>query len=206
MNSLLKGAKEFREKDFPGYRDRFQCIAQKQTPHTLFITCCDSRVVPSLITKTMPGELFIIRNIANIVPYHHETSEYVSTTSAIEYAVNVLQVKNIIVCGHSDCGGCAALYNDDAVLKESVPHTQKWLELAYPVREKVIKKYPLSDEIRQELTEKENILQQVSNLKTYPNIQSRLKDGTMNIMGWYYSISEGIIMNYDFAAKQFVQV
>ena len=109
MNRLFKGHMKFRSEDFASHRELFQQLSRSHDPHTLFIGCSDSRVVPNLITQTHPGELFIVRNVANIVPPYRQTEEYVSTTSAIEYAMLVLKVDTVVICGHSNCGGCAAM-------------------------------------------------------------------------------------------------
>lgn len=135
MQKLLEGLIKFREIDFEEHKELFGQLSKEQNPHTLFIGCSDSRLIPNLITQTLPGELFVVRNIANIVPPYHESEEYLSTTSSIEYAVNVLEIENIVVCGHSNCGGCKSLYASDEVLNE-IPHTKKWLELAYEAKQK----------------------------------------------------------------------
>jgi len=101
--------KEFKEGEFEQHRELFESLSTEQNPHTLFITCSDSRINPNMITQSKPGELFMVRNIGNIVPKYHEKSGEYSTISAIEYAVLVLGVKNIIICGHSNCGACAAI-------------------------------------------------------------------------------------------------
>ena len=129
MDNLFEGVINFNNNEYKRYSELFKKMGAGQNPHTLFIGCSDSRVVPSLITKTLPGELFVVRNIANLVPPYRNVSEFLATTSAIEYAVNILSVKNIVVCGHSNCGGCRALYMADEDLKD-IPHTKKWLELA----------------------------------------------------------------------------
>ena len=110
MDSLFDGVKEFNTTDFLEHKELFEKIGNNQSPHTLFIGCSDSRLVPNLITKTLPGELFVIRNIANLVPIYRTSNDFLATTSAIEYAVKILNVTNIVVCGHSNCGGCNALY------------------------------------------------------------------------------------------------
>ena len=107
MQKLIDGIIKFRKEDFEAHKELFMELKDRQIPHTLFIACSDSRIDPNLITGSKPGELFIIRNIANIVPPYRDTAEFVATTSAIEYAVLMLGVENIIVCGHSNCGGCA---------------------------------------------------------------------------------------------------
>ncbi|MFA9423011.1 MAG: carbonic anhydrase, partial [Sedimentibacter sp.] len=138
MQKLLDGIVKFREGDFQAHKELFKKLKESQKPHTLFISCSDSRIDPNMITGTLPGELFIVRNIANIVPPYRKTGEYVATTSAIEYAVLYLQVENIIVCGHSNCGGCSACLKSLDFLHD-LPHTNKWLELSYPVRDRVLK-------------------------------------------------------------------
>ena len=197
MERLLKGTVEFRQVDFKEHQELFSDLGKRQKPHTLFIGCSDSRIVPNLITKTLPGELFMVRNIANIVPMYREADEYLATTSAIEYAINILNIENIIVCGHSNCGGCAALYFDEKDLV-SIPHTNKWLELARPVREKV--KVQISDEdphAREWLTEQLNVVEQMKHLLTYPFIKEKYKQKKMTIYGWYYIIETGEIYNYN---------
>ena len=102
MEKLLNGVVQFKKEDFEAHKELFQELANYQKPHTLFIGCSDSRIVPNMITSTLPGELFVIRNIANIVPPYRIKDEYLATTSAIEYAVIVLEIQNIIICGHSN--------------------------------------------------------------------------------------------------------
>ncbi|MFT3739593.1 MAG: carbonic anhydrase [Breznakibacter sp.] len=197
MEKLLQGIVAFRENDFENHRKLFHDLGKEQKPHTLFIGCSDSRVVPNLITQTLPGELFMVRNIANIVPIYRKADEFLATTSAIEYAVQVLNVKNIIVCGHSNCGGCSALFLDEERL-EHIPHTRKWLELAKPVREKVLAQLPGgNDAAREWLTEQTNIVEQMKHLLTYPFIRDKYQKKELSIMGLYYIIETGEIYNYN---------
>ena len=201
MQSLLDGLIRFRKQDFEEHKNLFNKLKRFQEPHTLFIACSDSRVVPDLITKTLPGELFVIRNIANLVPPYRETKEYVATTSGIEYAVNVLKVTNIVVCGHSNCGGCASMYLPDAVLDE-IPHTKKWLELAHNVKERVLKELEDHDEdndeeIKEWLTEQINIIEQMKHLLTYPIIRDKFNKKEINIYGWYYIIETGEVFIFN---------
>lgn len=196
MADFKDGVIRFRETDFEANREHFEGLGRAQNPHTLFIGCSDSRVVPSLITQTIPGELFIIRNIANLVPMYRESVEYLATTSAIEYAVLVLEVKNIIVCGHSNCGGCAALY-DSAEKKAKIPHTSRWLELAIPVKEKVLKMLGNNDPAAREwLTEQMNVVEQMGHLMSYPYINERVKAGEIRLIGWHYMIHTGSIYEF----------
>ncbi|MDA8158884.1 MAG: carbonic anhydrase [Deltaproteobacteria bacterium] len=204
MSNLFEGVINFNKNEYEKYSELFKKIAEEQNPHTLFIGCSDSRVVPSLITKTLPGELFVVRNIANLVPPYRNINEFLATTSAIEYAVNILNVKNIVVCGHSNCGGCRALYMEDEDLK-NIPHTKKWLELAENAKLTVSglniaegSDIEFVHKQRELLTERENIKEQIKHLHSYPYIQSKLKYGEINIYGWHYIIETGEVYNYSF--------
>lgn len=197
MKSLIEGAVAFRKNDFEKHEALFRNLSSRQDPHTLFIGCSDSRVVPNMITTTDPGELFIIRNIANIVPPYQKAGNFLAAISAIEFAVESLHVENIIVCGHSNCGGCAALYKDDAYF-EKLPHTRKWLELAQPVKLKVKEQLPdCNPEMREWMTEQINVVEQINHLLTYPFIAERFSEGRLQISGWHYIIETGEIYIYN---------
>jgi carbonic anhydrase len=197
MEKLSKGIARFRREDFESHRQLFKELGRKQQPHTLFIGCSDSRVVPELITRTRPGELFMIRNVANIVPPYRKTEDFAGTTSAIEYAVHVLDVKAIVVCGHSNCGGCAALHKSPEELQH-IPNVARWLDASREVKERVAKQVVEGTPEEQEwLTEQINILVQMRNLLTYPYIRERYEQGNIEIFGWYYMIETGEIFNFN---------
>lgn len=196
MENLFDGVREFNAKDYLEHKELFSGLGRKQKPHTLFIGCSDSRIVPNLITKTLPGELFVVRNIANIVPYYRDTEEFVATTSCVEYAVKILEIKNIIVCGHSNCGGCDALLRPDREL-EGIPHTKKWLELASRVRDKIHADGIEDASEREWRTEQLNVIEQMNHLITYPYIKEAYRVGRIAIYGWYYIIETGEVFNYD---------
>ena len=205
MKKLIEGAVAFRQNDFETHEQLFGELGREQNPHTLFIGCSDSRLVPAMITTTQPGELFIIRNIANIIPPYQRSGEYLATISAIEFAIQALEVENIIICGHSNCGGCAALYKNEEYF-EKLPHTRKWLELALPVKEKVLKLLPHGNHASREwLTEQMNIVEQIHHLLTYPYIAEKYKNGKLSINGWYYIIETGEIFSYS-AEKGFFEL
>lgn len=205
MKKLLEGAVAFRQNDFETHEQLFSELGKEQNPHTLFIGCSDSRLVPSMITTTMPGELFIIRNVANIVPPFQNTGEYLAAVAAIEFAIQGLEVENIVVCGHSNCGGIAALYKP-AEYFQKLPHTRKWLELALPVKEKVLKILPDGNHASREwLTEQMNIVEQIHHLLTYPYIAEKYEKGLLTISGWYYIIETGEIFSYN-PAKGFFEL
>lgn len=203
MEKLLDGIAKFRSKDFEAHRNLFKKLKDEQKPHTLFIACSDARVDPNLITGSLPGDLFIIRNIANLVPPYRETSEYAATTSAIEYAVLLLEVENIIVCGHSNCGGCAACLKPPHLLTE-LPHTQKWLKLAHSVRDRVIKEIPETEpEAREWMMEQANVVEQLKHLINYPYIKERVISGKLHLGGWHYIIETGEVLIYDAKKDEF---
>jgi len=204
MEILFEGAADFRSRVFDKNKALFHKLSNDQNPHTLFIGCSDSRVVPDLITRTLPGELFVVRNIANVVPYYRLTSEYLSTTSAIEYAIKVLNVGNVIICGHSNCGGCKALSLSEDEMAD-IPHTRNWLKLALNAQTKAEKIFRdgKTDKPMTELVEQINIVEQMGHLVTWPFVKERLDAGTLNIYGWFFEISCGTIYNYDFESRTF---
>ncbi len=203
MDKLFRGIMEFRKQDFESHKELFKKLGRGQDPHTLFIGCADSRVIPALITKSFPGELFTVRNVANIVPPYRETQEWVSTTSAIEYAVKVLKVESIIICGHSNCGGCEAMNKSKEDLSE-LPFVSKWLEISSEVKGRVDQLVTDdSPEEREWLTEQVNILVQMKNLLTYPYIKAAVNSQKIKIYGWHYIIETGEIFNFNDENRKF---
>lgn len=206
MKELFKGALKFQEEDFLNHKNLYENLGSKQNPHTLFISCVDSRVVPNLITNTLPGDLFVIRNVGNIVPPYMDNTKmrsgYLATTSAIEYALSILKIKNIIVCGHSNCGACSAVFEDKKSL-DSTPYVQKWIELLEPVKERVNALKPESHSKQIWLSEQINIEYQLENLMTYPFVEEKFDAGELRIYGWYYIIETGEILNYNMIKREF---
>jgi len=203
MDKLFRGIMEFRREEFERHKELFRKLGRQQKPHTLFIGCSDSRVVPNLITGSDPGELFIVRNVANIVPPYRSTEEYVATTSAVEYAVLSLEVDTIVVCGHSNCGGCAALNQPDEELSH-LPHVRKWLEVSREVKGRVDRLMTGdTPEEREWLTEQVNVLVQMKNLLTYPYVRERYERDELRILGWHYLIETGEIYNFNDATQLF---
>lgn len=193
---LARGVERFREGAFRQHRAFFERLESGQRPHTLFLTCSDSRIDPTLLTDSRPGELFIVRNIANIVPPYRRTEEYVSTTAAIEYALESLRVSSIVVCGHSDCGGCAALTGDPSAL-DAMPHTRRWLELARSAD------FPRPGMNPREV-ERENVVRQLARLWSYPGVRERVEAGDLELHGWFYSIGRGHVRRWEASAAAFV--
>lgn len=196
MEELLKGIVKFRENAYQKNRELFMSLKDRQAPHTLFICCSDSRLDPNMITGSLPGELFTIRVIANIIPPFEKSEEHAALASAIEYAVKVLTVKNIVVCGHSNCGGCAAISEPPAFL-------EKWLDLSRQLREKTTKDLKAEVCERALLIERANVLEQVNNLLSFPYICDEVIAGTLNISAWHYIIETGEIFIYDESSDSF---
>lgn len=208
IDKLIKGNIRFREKYFAKYEQDFQTLVkQGQKPKTLFIGCSDSRVVPDLIVDANPGDMFILRNVGNFVPPFKADNDFHGSAAAIEYAVSILKVKYIVVCGHSHCGACAALY-DDMPKSEELVHVRKWLSLGIKAKEhtlSVVDKNARHEEILR-ATERFSITFQLQNLLTYPAIRARLKDGSLTLHGWYYKIEDGTIEYYDEDKKEFIEL
>lgn len=203
MEKLLKGHQKFKAIKFKKNKDLFlKLVNEGQHPGTLFIGCSDSRVIPGLITGSKPGELFTIQNVGNFVAPYKPDEDYHSTASAIEYAVSVLKVDDIIVCGHSHCGAIQSLYKDlDTV--EDLIHTNKWLELGNEAK-KVAQLISSTEEEKYANTEKISAMFQLENLLTYPAVKKRVDDGNLNLHVWYYKIETGEIEYYDDESGTFV--
>lgn len=196
MEKLYKGIQSFHESYFRQEEDFFKRLSGGQAPEVLFITCADSRIDPNLVTQSKPGDLFIVRNVGNIIPPYDAIRDKNSVAAAIEFAVLGLRVKDIIVCGHSNCGAMEALYKDEKDLKD-MPHLRDWLNLSAPVRDAVLKHYrDVSKETRQRVTEEENVLLQLHNIQTYPFVMRALDGGSLHLHGWYYNIGTGSIYSY----------
>lgn len=208
IDKLIKGNKKFKNSKFQKLETKFTNLVEYgQKPEVLFIGCSDSRVVPDLIVDTKPGDMFILRNIGNFVPPYKKDNDFHGSSAAIEYAVSVLGVKDIIVCGHSHCGACASLY-DDLSDKEELIHVRKWLELGKKAKKdakKAIKKKDSKEKLFR-LTEKSSIKHQLSNLLTYPEILKKVNKGELELHGWYYKIESGTIEYYDGKSKSFKEL
>ncbi len=168
VERLFDGVREFRDHVFPERRERFEELAKGQNPRILFITCADSRVVPEMITQTEPGELFVCRNIGNIVPAYGEMMGGVS--AVVEYAVVALGVSDIVVCGHSNCGAMAGLIRGDAAL-DKMPTVRSWLRNAHAARSVVEVLHPdLDGDDKIQALVEQNVVTQLQHLSTHPTV------------------------------------
>ncbi|WP_428309497.1 carbonic anhydrase [Hydrocarboniphaga sp.] len=199
LQSLLRGVEEFSQKVFPESRQLFSKLSDSQAPHTLFITCADSRVVPEMITQTQPGELFVCRNIGNIVPGYGEMLGGVS--AVVEYAVMVLRVRNVVVCGHTDCGAMKGLLNPNST--KDLPTVEAWLRNAQAAKSAMFTRNLEGNEAVVALVE-ENIRLQLMHLRTHPAVAAALANKALNLQGWIYGIGDGQVMVLDEQLNRFV--
>ena len=202
MKSIVSGALKFQQQTFPGLSQLFKQLASAQNPSTLFITCSDSRVVPELLTQQNPGDIFVIRNAGNIVPSY--SSEPGGVTATVEYAVAVLGVSDIVVCGHSDCGAMTAISSCKCL--DHLPAVAGWLRHADSAKVVNAARTHASPAARLSSMVRENVIAQLVNIKTHPSVALALEQGTLNLHGWVYDIESGSIVALDGESNQFVSL
>lgn len=205
MQKLEAGIHHFQANYFASHRGLFEQLAEAgQRPETLFITCCDSRVVPNLITSTEPGELFIVRNVGNIVPSVGR-GVLGGVSAAIEYAVEVLEVGHVIVCGHTNCGAIEAILEPMTVAH--LPFVSRWLAESERIPHLIAERYgSLEGEARMTAAVQENVLVQLENLRSFEFVARRLDSGVLKMSGWVFRIATGDIFDYDPVTGQFLRL
>lgn len=192
-DALRAGVLEFRRHVFPARQAQFRQLATAQHPDALFLTCADSRVVPALITQAGPGRLFVERNPGNLVPIYSEES--VGVSASIEYAVAVLGVQHVIICGHTDCGVVKALLHPEHLAE--LPAVARWSRFGAQARRKLLEEHPPMPEEAQLRTLTElNVLNQIDNLATHPSVRRALAEQRLAIHGWVYHIDSGEVRAY----------
>jgi len=194
MQKLVKGIHSFQRGFFASHRELFKQLAEAgQQPETLFITCSDSRVDPNLITNSQPGELFIVRNVGNVVPTRDLPG---GTAAAIQYAVEVLNVQNIILCGHTQCGALKAILDPDSVTH--LEYVSRWVKSTISVKNVIEEKYAhLEGEAKLTAAIQENVLAQIEHLREYPFVAERLEAGTLHVNGWIFDVGRGEVFDFD---------
>lgn len=200
MQRLVEGHQRFLDNVFPARRDQFHLLAEQQAPRWLLVTCSDSRIVPDLMLGTGPGDLFISRSIGNVVPV--TMNDVDGVTATIEYAVDVLKVPYVILCGHSDCGAIKAAIDRTGL--DKLPKANRWLqhvEAAFSHRQ------PLKPEDgpHAELCSviRGNVVAQLGNLKAQPSVSRAMSEGRLKVFGWYYDILSGQIEQFDEETRTF---
>lgn len=202
MKKIIQGVHSFQTNYLTTHREMFELLSQGQHPRVLFITCSDSRIDPNLITQTEPGEMFIIRNAGNIIPPYGAANG--GEGAAVEYAVQALGIREIIVCGHSHCGAMKGLLKLDK-LEADMPLVYEWLKHTEATRRTVKDNYQhYEGEQLLQATIEENVLTQIENLRTYPAIHSKLHKGEMELHGWMYHIETGEILEYDAIRREYL--
>ena len=204
LQTLKSGVRRFQEKVYPAETSTFHRLeSEPQRPHTLFITCADSRIDPAALTQTAPGELFTTRNVGNMVPsYHGETLG--GTSAVIEYAVAALKVQHVVVCGHSDCGAMKALQQPQTL--DALPAVKGWLRHApAPVDPNVLDPQAPPSEALRRFTER-NVLLQMQHLKTHPAVAGALEQRALTLSGWVYDIGSGDVRVVEDGQQEFVPI
>ncbi len=204
MQKLVHGIHQFQQNTFASQKRLFERLSKGQQPIALFITCSDSRINPNLLTQTDPGELFIMRNAGNIVPPYGAVRGGEAAT--IEYAVSVLNVKDIIICGHSFCGAMGGILNPELI--EGLPAVKDWLDHAEATARIIKENYSHITDSDARLTAavEENILVQLENLRTHPSVAAATMRGELKIHGWVYKFQSGEVFAYDPTQGQFLAI
>jgi carbonic anhydrase len=208
LEQLKDGVRKFRSEIYPQRAEMYvQAAAEPQKPHTLFITCADSRIDPNEMTSTGTGEVFVTRNIGNMVPAYGEMLGGVS--AVIEFAVGALGVKHVVVCGHSECGAMKALLTPESV--EKLPTVKSWLKNAHAALtvSKSLHQRNADDTADRPLIEvltEQNVLLQLQHLKTHPSVAGALAAGKLTVSGWVYDIGEGAVRIAEGDQRAFVPV
>ena len=190
LGRLKAGVRGFRRDVYPERKQTYiRAVSEPQRPLALFVTCADSRIDPETITQTGPGDLFVLRNIGNMIPAYGEMLGGVS--AVVEYAVSALKVRHIVICGHSDCGAMAALMQPDAMAE--MPAVRNWMTnaaAALSVAKSLVKNGETPADFARRLTE-ENVLLQMQHLRTHPSVAGAMAREELTISGWIYDIGRG---------------
>jgi len=204
---LLKGYRRFREDTYPRQRARFdQTAVEGQSPKLMIIGCSDSRVDPAVIFDVDPGDIFVVRNVAALVPPYETSPGYHGVSAAVEFAVQILEVRQIVVMGHGRCGGCTAALNQSL---EAKPHGEgafvaNWIELLSDARDSVARKHGTTGRKAELAMEFAAIRQSLSNLRTFPWLSEKEAAGRVKLRGAHFSISEGVLYSLDEETGEFL--
>jgi carbonic anhydrase len=203
---LTEGYRAFLDERFPREKNRFEALAEKgQSPEVMVIGCCDSRVSPEVIFDASPGELFVVRNVANLVPPFETQGKYHGVSAALEFAALNLRVKHIVVMGHSGCGGIRASLDHEALRQTEAAFVTNWMSMLDGARERVLAANPGGDPaVLRRALEREGIKTSLDNLRTFPCIQALEAKGRVKLHGTYFDIAEGSLSVLDPATAELV--
>lgn len=204
---LMAGWQRFRAGRFRDQRALFERMAREgQRPRVAMVACCDSRVDPAIVFDCDPGNLFLVRNVANLVPPYEESGLYHGTSAALEFAINVLEVRDIVVLGHSQCGGIRALLEGSPATGVTMPFLSAWMSLAQEARSAAMAATRLQPDERAAMCERLAIRLSMRNLATFPAVRERLERGTLRLNGWHFDLGDGVLTAFDEASNRFVPV
>ena len=203
MKRLLDGIRDFHERVRPAYRERFAHLALGQAPDCLFIACSDSRVVPNLFASTDPGDLFVLRNVGNIVPPGGATcTGDGSAGAAVEFAALTLGVRDVVVCGHSGCGAMRAVLSGERV--ERAPNLDRWLDYTTPSIARAAREEGLAPSLSPaDRLSQAHVLQQIDHLRSYPVIAERLAEQSLALHAWWFDVAHAEVLAFDAASGAF---
>lgn len=205
-NSLLDGYRNFMSGRYVDARDRYRTLAENgQNPSTLVIACSDSRAAPELIFDAGPGELFVIRNVANMVPPYEPDGHFHSTSAALEFAVQVLKVSDIVVMGHGRCGGIRAALDPNAEPLSPGDFIGRWMSLVRPAAEQIQSNDVMTPAERQTALERVSIRNSIDNLRTFPDIKALEDAGSIHLHGSWFDISTGELWVMDAETRDFIR-
>ncbi|WP_426809062.1 carbonic anhydrase [Pseudomonas sp. WOUb67] len=202
MKDIIDGFLKFQKNAYPERIKLFKDLANQQSPRALFISCSDSRLVPELVTQREPGDLFVIRNAGNIVPSYGPEPGGVS--ASVEYAVAALQVSDIVICGHSDCGAMTAIATCKCL--DHMPAVAGWLRYADSARVVNEAHNHFGPQAKVEAMVRENVIAQLANIQTHPSVRLALEEGRVTLHGWIYDIESGLIEAFDGSTDTFVSL
>src|SRR3984893_4338988 len=202
MQEIIDGFLKFQRDAFPQRSELFRQLATSQHPRSLFISCSDSRLVPELVTQREPGDLFVIRNAGNIVPAYGPEPGGVSAT--VEYAVAVLGVQDVVICGHSDCGAMTAIAKGKDL--GHLPAVCDWLHHADAAKAINARQHFQTEHEKLDALIRDNVVAQLTNLRTHPSIALALSQGKLRLHGWVYDIETGQIDALEGATGRFVSL
>ena len=197
INNLISGFQRFKTQYFGDDSRLYAGFKEGQPAKTLMISCCDSRVDPAILTDCSPGDLFTIRNVANLVPPYEADGNYHGTSAALEYATNVLEVENIVVMGHASCGGIKALWEHEDEANAATEFIHPWVSIADKAREKIkmdMEGAPEADKLR--ACEHAAILVSLDNLMTFDCVREKIESGSLTIHGWYFDMHAGELLSF----------
>lgn len=203
-DSLLAGYRTFMREHFAHETSRYRHLADKgQSPETLVIACCDSRAAPETIFNTAPGEIFVLRNVANLIPPYEPDGEYHAASAALEFAVQSLKVKNIVVMGHGRCGGIKAALDTESAPLSPGDFIGKWMSLIAPAAEAISGNQLMTPSERQTALERISIRYSINNLRTFPCVDILEKKGKLSLHGAWFDISTGELWVMDHQTGDF---